>query len=255
MERDFTVASYKNLLNAFVYSGYYCSTYLDFVTSRSPQNRTVILRHDVDDRPENSVQFAEIEASLGLLGTYYFRNVKESFDAEKIKKIADFGHEIGYHYEDLSLSKGDCVAAIQSFERNLTLFREFYPVKTICMHGSPMSRFDNRDIWKIYDYRKYGIIAEPYFDTDFNDVFYISDTGRGWNNVCASVRDKVRSPFDIAIIDSIDFVHLITSGSFPDKVMLNVHPQRWNDNYSEWLTELIWQNIKNVCKTIMLGLR
>ena len=53
--------------------------------------------------------------------------------------------------------------AIEDFERNLEKFREFYPVKTICMHGSPLSKWDNRDLWKRYDYRDYGIIAEPYF--------------------------------------------------------------------------------------------
>ena len=64
-------------------------------------------------------------------------------------------------------------------------------VKTICMHGSPLSKWDNRDLWKKYDYRDFGIIAEPYFDLDFDEVFYLTDTGRSWNNSKASVRDKV----------------------------------------------------------------
>ena len=55
------------------------------------------------------------------------------------------------------------------------------PVKTICMHGSPLSKWDNRDLWKRYNYRDFGIIAEPYFDLDFDEVFYITDTGRSWN--------------------------------------------------------------------------
>ena len=59
------------------------------------------------------------------------------------------------------------------------------------MHGSPLSKWDNRDLWKRYDYRDFGIIAEPYFDVDFNEVLYLTDTGRRWNNSKASVRDKV----------------------------------------------------------------
>ena len=59
------------------------------------------------------------------------------------------------------------------------------------MHGSPLSKWDNRDLWKRYNYRDYGIIAEPYFDLDFDEVFYLTDTGRSWNNSKASVRDKV----------------------------------------------------------------
>jgi hypothetical protein len=46
-------------------------------------------------------------------------------------------------------------------------------------------------LWKRYNYRDFGIIAEPYFDIDCDEVFYITDTGRSWNNSTASVRDKV----------------------------------------------------------------
>ena len=59
------------------------------------------------------------------------------------------------------------------------------------MHGSPRSRFDNKSLWKKYDYKDYGIIGEPYFDIDFNDVFYLTDTGRRWDGDKVSVRDKV----------------------------------------------------------------
>ncbi len=71
------------------------------------------------------------------------------------------------------------------------MFRKIVPVKTICMHGSPLSKYDNKELWEKYDYRDYGIIGEPYFDINFNEVFYLSDTGRSWNNSDANVRDKV----------------------------------------------------------------
>src|SRR5690625_2901666 len=58
------------------------------------------------------------------------------------------------------------------------------------MHGSPLSRYDNRDLWKSYSYRDYGIIAEPYFDMDFSRVLYLTDTGRRWDGDKVSVRDR-----------------------------------------------------------------
>jgi hypothetical protein len=61
------------------------------------------------------------------------------------------------------------------------------------MHGSPLSKWDNRDLWKRYDYRDFGIIAEPYFDLDFDEVFYLTDTGRRWDGDRVSVRDKICS--------------------------------------------------------------
>ncbi len=78
-------------------------------------------------------------------------------------------------------------------------FRNTYPVTNICMHGRSLSRHDNRELWKTYDYRDLGIIGEPNFDVDYTKVFYITDTGRKWNNEAASIRDKVKSGFDIPI--------------------------------------------------------
>jgi len=55
-----------------------------------------------------------------------------------------------------------------------------------------LSRHDNQELWKTYDYRDLGIIGEPNFDVDYTKVFYITDTGRKWNNEAASIRDKVQ---------------------------------------------------------------
>jgi len=81
--------------------------------------------------------------------------------------------------------------AFRDFKENLEKLRKLYPVKTICMQGSPLSKWDNWDLWKKYDYRDFGIIGEPYFDVDFNEVFYLTDTGRRWDEHRFSVRDKV----------------------------------------------------------------
>ena len=96
--------------------------------------------------------------------------------------------------------------AICDFRLNLEKLRKLYPVKTICMHGSPLSKWDNRDLWKRYNYRDFGIIAEPYFDVDFDEIFYVTDTGRKWKNSDASIRDRVDSRFDIEIKSTHHFI-------------------------------------------------
>ena len=225
------------------------TAYEDFVVNPSP--RQYILRHDVDDLPFNSLRTAEIEKSLGARGTYYFRIVKQSNQPAVIEAIAKLGHEIGYHYEDLSLCGGDFELAYENYLSNLAYFRKYYPVKTICMHGSPLSRWDNRKIWEKYDYKKNGIIAEPYFDTDFNKVFYISDTSRKWNGTDYSVRDKVNTLFNIPINCTSDLIEKISSGQFPDLVMQNIHPHRWTNDYLLWAKELLLQNTKNIIKKVI----
>jgi hypothetical protein len=45
------------------------------------------------------------------------------------------------------------------------------------MHGAPTSDFDNHALWLSYDYRSLGIVGDTFYDTDYNDVFYLTDTG------------------------------------------------------------------------------
>jgi len=188
VNRDFTVKIYKNLLASFISAGYSFQTYRDFTTQ--PKEKTIILRHDVDARKNHSLQFAKIQHEMGIVGTYYFRMVPQSFDEGVIREIASMGHEIGYHYEDMDFAKGDVDKAYEMAKKHLAQLREVAEVKTICMHGSPRSPYDNKEVWKKYDYRELGIIAEPYFDLDFSKVLYLTDTGRRWDGEKVSIRDK-----------------------------------------------------------------
>ncbi|HUT44032.1 MAG TPA: hypothetical protein VMW95_06820 [Desulfobacterales bacterium] len=244
--RDFTLTTYKKLLQELLTIGYSFQTLQDFI--QRPEKKTVILRHDVDRKPGNTLVFARIEKQAGMRASYYFRIVKESYDENIIRQIADMGHEIGYHYENLSLCRGNYELAIINFELDLEKLRKLYPVKTICMHGSPLSKLDNRELWKKYIYRDFGIIAEPYFDINWQKMFYLTDTGRKWNNTSSSVRDKVDSGFNIAIQSTSHLIALAEQNALPHQVMINTHPQRWTNNPVEWAKELVWQNLKNVIK-------
>ena len=279
---DFTLSAYKQLIYSLQSQGYSFQTLQDFI--QEPKDKTVILRHDVDRKPGNALVIAKIEKEAGIKASYYFRIVKESYDEGIIRQIADMGHEIGYHYENLTTCGGDLRLAIDDFRLNLEKFRKLYPVKTICMHGSPLSKWDNRDLWKKYDYRDFGIIAEPYLDIDFDEVFYLTDTGRRWDGGAFNIRDKVKGTEiggrmseailredekvrrlegekvrtlerkkefgDLKFRKTWDIIEAVEWGVLPDKVMLNTHPQRWTDNPVEWTKELVWQNVKNVIKRI-----
>lgn len=255
MKRDFTLKVYRDFLKAALDKGYILTSYENYVEEDRKGKKALILRHDVDRLPENSLATAQLQNSLGVKGSYYFRIVPQSFQPEYIEKIRDLGHEIGYHYEDMALENGDKEKAIKSFERNLRKIREFYPVKTMCMHGSPLSKWDNREIWEDYDYKNFGIVAEPYFDIDFNKMLYITDTGRQWNKTSVSVRDKVSSAFDYNFSSTFDLINKLITGVLPDQIMQNIHPQRWNDDPMKWSQELVMQNVKNQVKRVIIKLR
>lgn len=181
-------------------------------------------------------------------------------------EMVQLGHEVGYHYETMDTCKGNVDKAYDEFCRNLDTFRKLTPIQTISMHGSPMSPYDNREIWKKYDYKKLGIVAEPYFDINFNELFYITDTGRRWDGHLYNVRDKATKENPVTNPDflklrfhtTFELINAINKStdqqinSFPNQAMLNFHPQRWNDSPIPWMKELIWQNVKNQGKRLLL---
>lgn len=243
---DFTLIKYKSLLVSLKDADYSFQTFEAFL--ESPKEKVIILRHDIDLKAKNALQIAQIEHSLGIKASYYFRVVPQSNQPDIIKAIADLSHEIGYHYEDLSLFKGDVAKAISHFKQQLSYFRQFYPVKTICMHGSPTSKIDNRSIWKGLNYKDYGLIGEPYFDVDFNEVFYLTDTGRCWDGERYSVRDKVTSSFKLHFHTTNEIIAAAKAGKLPNRVMITTHPQRWTNNCFSWWWELLVQTVKNQVK-------
>lgn len=233
---DFTLKKYKELLTALDDYG------------------QITLRHDVDRKPLNSLETARIERDMGWKAIYYFRSVPESWNESVILQIASLGHEIGYHYESLTTCHGDFVAAYEDFCRNLERLRALVPVSTISMHGSPRSKWDSRDLWQRYDYHTLGIKTEPYLDTDFSKVFYLTDTGRRWDGFRVSVRDKIPG-FQEQWIESglvyhttDDIIKAVKERNFPERAMINTHPQRWTDNRWQWFVELMSQSVKNVAK-------
>jgi hypothetical protein len=246
---DFSIKKYIELIESLKEANYHFQTFDYFI--RNPKERTVILRHDVDARPENSLMFAKIQSEFDISGSYYFRVVKQSWDERIIREIDQLGHEIGYHYESLTTSKGNLENAIIDFGSNLEKFRKIVPVQTICMHGSPMSKYDSKDIWKIHNYRDFGIIGEPYFDVNYQKVLYLTDTGRKWNGDKVSIRDKVESSFSYSFRKTDDIINAVKDGKLPEQIMFTFHPQRWTNNKALWYQELLMQNSKNLIKRVI----
>ena len=101
MMLDFTQKKYAQLLETFMNGGYHFITFEAYCCQKDSiknDQKTVILRHDVDLKAGNSLEVAKIEHSLGIKASYYFRVVEQSNKPEIIKDIAAMGHEIGYHY-------------------------------------------------------------------------------------------------------------------------------------------------------------
>ena len=258
MKNDFTLHVFEQLLATLTETKKEILPFKEFI---SGSRQAIILRHDVDSRPDRSLDFARLQAKAKIRGTYYFRYVPGSFHVQIIEEIAALGHEIGYHYETMDSSNGDPDKAYDEFCTILEKFRKIVPVTTVCMHGSPLSKFDNRAIWDTYDYRKSGITGEPYYDLDFNKVFYITDTGRRWDGQKVSIRDKAKADRPVTNSDFInrkyattfDIIEALNKGHFPDAAMMTFHPQRWTNHALGWTKELVFQRTKNIIKYFLVS--
>lgn len=260
---DFTIETYKLLLKTLLSNKYKFTPVKDYVSNSASKidNQIVIMRHDVDRKPENALNMANIENDIGVKSTYYFRTKPCSYDKNIINSIEELGHEIGYHYENLVTCNGNFNAAIKDFQENLKKLRNIAKIKTICMHGSPLSKWDNLDLWNHYDYKNFGIIGEAYFDIDFNEFYYLTDTGRRWDGTNFSIRDKVSKNSEFRIDNSElnikstqDLIQAAEMNLLPEKIMINIHPQRWTNNPLLWFRELVYQNLKNKFKSALINL-
>ena len=99
---DFTIIEYQKLLQSLLKQNAKFQTLQEFLGKL--ESKSIILRHDVDKLPQNSLQFAQLQNEWGIQGSYYFRIVPESFNPKIIEQIAELGHEIGYHYETFDIA-------------------------------------------------------------------------------------------------------------------------------------------------------
>ena len=245
--REFTFLSIRAVYQEFLNQGYEIISFLEYLKNPN-REKVLILRHDVDRFPKQSLKMAQLEHDLGVTATYYFRIRKTTYKPDIINEIKSLGHEIGYHYENLTDCNGNYEKSIADFEYNLNSLREYYHIETICMHGSPMSKWDNKLLWSKYDYKKYGLIAATSFDIDYDKFFYISDNGWGWNNTKVSVRDKVKTKFNIPIENTQHLIDLVSKGELPNYVMINAHPDTFFDDDLSWFLNKTFIKSKNVIK-------
>ena len=212
--------------------------------------RTFIARHDVDRRPERALAMAELEASLGISASYYFRIVPAAFDPEIICRIFELGHEIGYHYEDWNLGACDKDLAIESYRVNLDRLRKLVPIETIAMHGSPLAKESNFAIWDHYDFTKDGV-KDAVKSADFSEYAFFTDTGRTFGVTGANLRDFVDSKVEFpSIKTSCDLVEFLDRGEH-DKVYFSAHPERWTGHRTSWVSQYLRDKLANSVKRTM----
>lgn len=243
---DFTLKKYTEIIDAGLAAGYHLGTVSDLF-EKSLKKPFIVLRHDVDRKPLNSLAMAKAEADRGVRASYYFRSVKASFNPEIILQIHEMGHEIGYHYEDWHTARYEKDTALKLFQTHLGALRALAPVTTICMHGSPLSKENNMEIWKHWDYREHGV-EDCILSYDYTDHAFFTDSGRTFGVSGANLRDELGDADIYAQVRSSDDLIAFIHARGADKIMVSCHPERWAHKRPDWITQFSKDQLTNSIK-------
>ncbi|MDD4308776.1 MAG: hypothetical protein PHO32_00180 [Candidatus Cloacimonetes bacterium] len=143
------------------------------------QQPFIILRHDIDSDPQAALKFAMVELQYKVKASYYFR--KLTWDVKVINAIHKHGHEIGYHYEEMTdfakarhLKDKSAVQLHlkeiqQNFSNNLAELRQTvdFDIKGVAAHGDfAWKRLDlgNRFFLRDKDFRAVNNIEYEAYD-------------------------------------------------------------------------------------------
>lgn len=244
---DFTFDSYARIIDAALAAGITMYPMIDWYELAEADRHGIMLKHDVDRRPQNALTMAELEAERGVRSTYYFRIVRSAFDPRIIRRISEFGHEIGYHYEDWWLGRGDPQRAIRSLEINLQRIRQVAQVRSIAMHGSPLARESNLTIWNYVDFRNYDVIDATY-SFDYSGYVFFTDSGRTFGTSSANIRDYLPGATGVVGIDTSEQLADYLSGNPAERIQISVHPERWNHAGLPWYRQWAFDTGANAAK-------
>jgi hypothetical protein len=226
------LSSYLTLLDDLRTAGFECHPIRSYFQHRQDPTRgdsappkRVYLRHDVDRMPNRAVVMAEAEAAQRVVSTYYFRcDARMRFPERAMRRIAELGHETGFHYESLSRARGNRDAAVALFARELAACRAVVPVRTVSPHGAPLAAVSNMSFTASIDAGGLGLLGDA-TDMDFSNMLYATDTGGTFGSPY-NLRDHVQGA---CLPGPLGPDHLVSwlSTSGHTSAVISTHPERW----------------------------
>ena len=150
------IAEYRHILEELLEAGYTINS-IDQVARAKLASlplppRLAVVRHDIDTDPSFAEEFAQVDASLGIRTSYYFR--LSTFKLDVIEKVASLGHEVSYHYEEAAtFAKEMRVSSVDTLRKRFPEIREQFalnlknfrtltglPCQTVAGHGDFANR-------------------------------------------------------------------------------------------------------------------
>lgn len=206
---NFTYSDYVMFLLLLKEHGYHFASYLDC----DNYERSVIIRHDIDNDISKAYQLAAIEYEKQVHSTYFvlitsdFYNVFSHHNRELLKTILGLGHSIGLHFDE-QCYKGESIDSLKDRilrEKSILESAIDSPVMTVSMHRPSCEMLEA-------DIRIPGMI-NSYSKKYFREYKYLSDSRRRW-----------REPV-IKIIESEEYqkLHILTHAFWYNDKVTDLH--------------------------------
>lgn len=197
---EFTYDAYRGLIRELKMHQYNISDYHHYDNVEKP----CILRHDIDQSPQRALSLAKVEKELGVTSTYFvlvtsdFYNVFSEENRKTFGEIANMGHTIGLHFDEMAYSddtfiKDEKELRARLIERIMTEAKLLsmaidINVDTVSMHRPSKFCLES-------DLQIPGMI-NSYGKKFFNEFKYLSDSRHHWRedvlgHICAEAYDQL----------------------------------------------------------------
>jgi hypothetical protein len=184
--KPFTFAYYRKMLQAVLDDGYKITSFEKY---DGGNERTLILRHDVDYTLNGVSQLALIESELGVTATYFFRVHAHEYNCftphvyRLIHSLRDLGHEIGLHFEAMTIGRALDVSPNLLLQQEKTVLEAITGLQI-------QSTSEHRDISQVvhdtgnyhdhFDPLEAGFKNYALENRFFKDMKYLSDSNGIW---------------------------------------------------------------------------
>ncbi len=220
-ELTFTHEWYNSFLTHLKEVGYTFETF-----PATPEEGTLLLRHDVDLSPSDALTMARIEAELNIQSTYCIlvsSPLYNPFDRdhlETIHQIQRLGHDIALHFSTHNYWKDEEPSndAVES-----RVLNEMDALRTLTPELSEAVSFHRPPEWALD--RDFDGFINTYSPQYFSEIEYISESSQRWRT------------------DPPDFEN------FPNSVQLLIHPGLWSDR-DDTFEKCIERSVVNSCRYV-----
>ena len=197
---------------------------------RDPQQRYLLIQHDIDDVPEFTKRMVAMEAFHGIRSNIFMFRDRHlqgiscppyEVDHDFFQEAERQGFVIGYHQNAFALAGFQMEPAIQRYRSDVQFLRQFYNIEFVVPHGGVGAEIDGRLV------QNRDVPMPPEFEGNLRWVY---------NRYAARFTERfsdggLRKTRDIERIKRFDLV-----GRFLPKLKPGtrnfclIHPQRWGYN-------------------------